>query len=132
MLHRRGVGARGRHDPADVAKDACDAPGEGEGWGCSVGARALSGRHCKKPTHVGSVADEAAIAEPYADRFHSFPQTGYAKRVPRRRPQTYEPPLLPAEHIRQAGTSERGWLLRLSLKGQQYTSDCEPIDRAPL
>src|SRR6266480_4745292 len=109
MLHRRGVGARGRHDPADVAKDACDALGEGEGWGYSVGARALSGRHCKKPTHVGSVADEAAIAEPCADSSYSFPKSRYTERVPTQRPKIYAPPVLPRAYTQQAGTSERGW-----------------------
>src|SRR5229473_2438529 len=78
--------------------------------------------------HVGN---EEAIAEPCADRFHSCSQIGDAERAPQRRPQTYEPPILLAVHIPEAGKSERGWLLRSLPKGQQYTLDCEPSDRVP-
>src|SRR5713101_535763 len=77
------------------------------------------------------VWNEEAIAEPCEDRFHNCLQIGDAERVPRRRPQTYEPPILPEAHIRQAGKSERGRLPRSLPKGQQYTLDCEPSDRVP-
>src|SRR5690349_9987072 len=78
------------------------------------------------------VRDEESIAELCEDRFRSSPRIGCAERVPQRRLQTDEPLCLPEEHILQVGTSGRGWLPRSLPKGQQYTSDCEPIGKVLL
>ena len=64
----------------------------------------------KKCEHITSVENEEAIAQPCEDRFHSWPQIDDAKRAPRRRPQTHEPPTIPAVHIPQVaqnGENER-------------------------